>query len=52
MYKVEYNIEVNDRELNLLDKKLEAVEKTIFKSIEGISNIGTYMNTELDILLG
>ena len=51
IYKVEYKIEVNDRELKLLDKKLEALEKTIFKDIEAFSLIGKNMKTQLGIYL-
>ena len=51
VYKIEYKIEVNDRELKLLDKKLEALEKTIFKSVEAFSLIGDNMKTQLGIYL-
>ena len=52
MYKIEFKVEVNDRELKLLDKKLEATEKTIFKSTEAFSLIEKYANEQLNIFIG
>lgn len=51
MYKVEYKIEVNDSELNLLEKKLERIEKTIFKDAEAFSLIQKNVDQQYKILV-
>lgn len=51
MYKVEYKIEVNDSELDLLNKKLEAIEKTIFKDAEAFGLIQEKVDQQYKILV-